>query len=85
MNSDDERYQHWLERRRSERSSPELTDHVMAAVTRADISQPVLRLVLVLLWIDRSHLRRLAACIGALLLGSMPFIYVAYISQVFVF
>ena len=84
MNSD-KLYQRWLEQRRGERPVPELTDRVMAAVTRTDIGRPATRLVLALIWIDRSRARRLAACVGALLLGSMPFVYLAYISQAFVF
>ena len=84
MKSKDELYQHWLKQRRSERPDPELSDRVMAAVTQVDISQPGSRLVLVLMWIECSRLRRLSACVGALLVGSMPFIYLAYISQVFI-
>ena len=85
MKSKDELYQHWLKQRRSERPDPELSDRVMAAVSGADISQPASRVVLVLMWVERSRLRRLSACVGALMVGSMPFIYLAYISQAFVF
>ena len=57
----------------------------MAAVKRADINQPESRLMLVLMWVERSRLRRVAACVGALLVGSTPFVYVAYVLKAFVF
>ena len=85
MKSDDQRYQHWLEHRRSTRSDPNLTDRVMASITRTSVGRPASRGVLLLMWMDRSRLRRFAACIGALLVGSVPFVYLAYISQVFIF
>ncbi len=85
MTSDDELYQHWLEQQRGQRPGPELTDRIMAVATQADIIQPTTWLVLVLMWIERSRLRRFAACAGALLAGSTPFVYLAYISRAFVF
>ena len=85
MKTDNELYQRWIEQRRAERPGPELTDRVMMALTRASISQPPSRPGLLLMWIDCSRLRRLAACVGAFLVGSMPFVYVACISQAIVF
>ena len=85
MTSDDQLYQQWLEQQRGQHPSPELTDQIMAVVTQVDISQPTSRLVLVLMWIERSRLRRFAACAGALLAGSPPFVYLAYFSRAFGF
>jgi hypothetical protein len=84
MKSHDELYQQWLEQRRKTRPDAELTDRVMSAVARAESSRPASRLVLLLMWIDRSRARRFAACAGALAAGSAPFIYLAYISRAFV-
>ncbi len=85
MISNDELYQRWLDQRRGEQPRGDLTDRVMAAVTQADVGQSTSRLAIALTWIDRSRPRRLAACTGALLVGSMPFLYVAYMAQAFIF
>ena len=85
MKSDDELYQHWLEQKRGQRARRELTDRIMTVVTDANISQHSERLVLALMWIEQSRLRRFAACAGALLAGSPPFVYFAYISRAFLF
>ncbi len=85
MNSDDELYRDWLALRRAERPGPELTDRVMESVASADIHESVSRRMHLLTWIDRSRARRRAACFGALAVGSVPFIYFAYVSQLFAF
>ena len=84
MKPHDELYQLWLEQRRSEHPTPDLADRVMNAIAEAEAGRRASRLVLLLLWVDRTRTRRLAVCAAALLIGSLPFLYLAHISKAFV-
>ena len=84
MTGHDDLYQRWIVRRRGDRPTPEFSDRVMTAVTRIEAGRRASRLVSVLLWIDHTRSRRLAACAAALLIGSLPFVYLAHISKAFV-
>jgi hypothetical protein len=81
MTFEDERYEQWVERRRADQAAPELTDRVMAAIARSEDSGRASSLLLLLMWVDRSWVRRIAACAAAFMVGSIPFAYIAYISK----
>lgn len=77
--SDDPIYAQWIERRRSATPSPDLADRVMA-VLESEEGQPRLSVRLASR-IDGSRLVRWAACVAALLLGCLPFLFVAIVAH----
>ena len=84
MTSDhDESYQSWVARRRGEQPGGGLTDRVMRAVFEVEQRRAASRMARIAHWIDRSRTRRRLACSAALLVGSLPLVYLTYISQVF--
>jgi len=81
--ADEPMYDEWIVSRRAAEPSRELTDRVMAAVEE----QPARRKRYVRFSdrMNESRLVRWAACLAALLVGSLPFLYAAYVSQLPVF
>ena len=81
--ADEPMYEEWIANRRATEPSRELTDRVMAAVEGRYVQRkPYVRLA------DRmneSLPARWAACLAALLAGSLPFLMVAYVAQLLVF
>ena len=85
MKTDEELYRSWLQHRRDRRPDSDLSDRIMASVSKTEMTRRVSRLLALVMWIDRSGIRRLTACLVALAVGSLPFVYLAYISKAFVF
>jgi len=83
--TDDDIYQQWLARRHSDTVDAGLTDRVMEAIAQSAWVRVTSRRLRLLTWIERSRMRCAAACGGALLVGSLPFVYLAYICQALVF
>ena len=81
----EESYQRWLDERRGERPSSAFANRVMESIERDGDSRLRLSLPSMVRWIDRSRSRQLAACVAALVIGSSPFVYLAYVSQTVVF
>lgn len=82
MTEDELMYDEWVAGRRAVEPSPELANRVMAAV-EAEPARRQRRVCLA----DRmndSRLARWAACLAALLVGSLPFVVVAYAAQMLV-
>ncbi len=81
--ADEPMYDEWIANRRAAEPSRELTDRVMAAVEERDVQlKCYVRLA------DRmneSRPARWAACLAASLVGSLPFLFVAYVAQFLVF
>ena len=81
--ADEPMYDEWIANRRAAEPSRDLTDRVMAAVESRDVRPKCyVRLV------DRmnqSRPARWAACLAALLVGSLPFLIVAYVAELIVF
>lgn len=72
-------YDEWIAKRRSAEPSRELTDRVMAAVEgRGAQRNRYLRLAD---RINESPPVRWAACLAAILVGSLPFLFIAYAAQ----
>ena len=76
-------YDEWIAHRRAAEPSDELTDRIMAAVEERQVllNRPV-RLA------DRmnqSRPFRWAACLAAMVVGSLPFLFVAYVAELLVF
>ena len=81
--ADEPMYDEWIANRRAAEPSREVTDRVMAAVEERDV-QPKCYARLA----DRmneSRPARWAACLAALLVGSLPFLFVAYVAELLVF
>ena len=81
--ADEPMYDEWIANRRAAEPSRELTDRVMAAVEERDV-QPK-RYVRLADRMNESRPARWAACLAALLVGSLPFLIVAYVAELLVF
>ena len=82
--TDEDLYKEWIASRQSAKPSRELTDRVMSALESRSERRDVRRRVDVPLAdrINQSPLTRWAACVVALLVGILPFLYVAYFAYV---
>lgn len=76
-------YDEWIADRRAAEPSPGLTDRVMAAVEERGV--PRKRAVRLASRMNESRPARWAACLAALLVGSLPLLFVAYVAQLLVF
>ncbi len=81
--ADEPMYDEWIANRRAAEPSRELTDRVMAAVEERDVQRK--RYVRLADRMNESRPARWAACLTALLVGSLPFLFVAYVAQLLVF
>ena len=79
----EQHYDKWIANRRVAEPSCDLTDRVMNAVEGRDVGRK---------WyvrmadrINESRMACCAACLVALLAGSLPFLFVAYVAQSLVF
>ncbi len=81
--ADEPMYDEWIANRRAAEPSRELTDRVMAAVEERDVQRK--RYVCLADRMNESRPARWAACLAALLVGSLPFLFVAYVTQLPVF
>ncbi len=81
--ADEPMYDEWIANRRAAEPSRELTDRVMAAVEERDVQRK--RYVRLAGRMNESRPARWAACLAALLVGSLPFLFVAYVAQSLVF
>ena len=81
--TDEPLYEEWIANRRAVEPSRELTDRVMTAVERQDARRN--HHVRLADHINNSRLARCAACLSALLVGSLPLLYVAYAAKLLVF
>ena len=85
---DEHVYEDWLANRRAAEPSRDLTKQVMAAVEDRDVHRKedagregYVRLAQRM---DGSRLARCAACLAAVLVGSLPFLFVAHAAYLFV-
>jgi hypothetical protein len=76
-------YDEWLASRRAAKVPSELTDRVMAAVEKQVVQRK--HYVRLADRINESQPARMTACLAALLVGFLPFLYVAYAAQSFAF
>jgi hypothetical protein len=83
MMTDEPLYDEWIANRRAVEPSRELIDRVMAAVEARDVQRK--RYVRFADRMNESRPARWAACLAALLVGSLPFLFVAYVAQLPVF
>jgi hypothetical protein len=76
-------YDEWLASRRAAEVPDELIDRVMAAVENRVVQRN--HYVRLADRINESQPARLTACLAALLVGCLPFLFVAYAAQFFAF
>ena len=81
--ADEPMYDEWIANRRAVAPSCELTDRVMALVEERDVQRK--RSVRLADRMNESRPARWAACLAALLAGSLPFLFVAYVAQLLVY
>ncbi len=81
--ADEPMYDEWIANRRAAEPSRDLTDRVMAAVEERDVQRK--RYVRLADRMNESRPARWAACLAALLVGSLPFLLVAYVAQSLVY
>ena len=81
--TDEPMYNEWIAQRRAVEPSRESTDRVVAAVEGR--VAPRKRDVRLAVRVSHSRLARWAACLAALLVGSLPFLFLAYVAQAPVF
>ena len=83
--SDGPMYDEWIDGRRSIDSPDELTARVMAEVQEVESQRKKFLLLRLAQWVESSRLARYTACLAALMVGSTPFVYLAYVAQLLVF
>ncbi|MBC8354629.1 MAG: hypothetical protein H8E66_21745 [Planctomycetes bacterium] len=83
--TDERDYEAWLERRRTIGPPSGFANHVMASVRQSQTAHKISLVVRLALWVERSRVTRYLACSTALLIGSTPFIFLAYFAQLIVF
>lgn len=81
--SDEPIYDDWIANRRAVEPSSTLTDRVMVGIERQDARRN--RHVRLADHVNNSLVARCAACLAALVLGSLPLLYVAHAAKLFVF
>ena len=81
--ADEPMYDKWIANRRAAQPPRDLTDRVMAAVEERDVQ--LKRYVRLANQLNESRPARWAACLAALLVGSLPFLFVAHMAKLLVF
>ncbi len=81
--ADEPIYDDWIASRSEAEPSRELTDRVMAAVEERDVQRK--RYMRLAHQMNESRSARWAACLAALLVGSLPFLLVAHTAKLLVF
>ena len=80
--ADEPMYDEWIANRRAAEPSRELTNRVMATVEERDMLRK--RYVRLANHMNESRPARWAACLAAMLVGSLPFLLVAHAAKLLV-
>jgi len=78
-------YEQWLTERRSVSPSPELSNQVMSRVVELEQQRQAVWWLRLVQQIEHSRACRWAVCSGALAIGALPFVFLAYVSKLFIF
>jgi hypothetical protein len=81
----DELYNQWLAQRRQELPPPNLPDEIMQRVGELEQHRQAVWWVRLLNRVERSRASRWAVCGGAMVVGCLPFLFLAYVAQVVTF
>ena len=74
-------YEHWLAERRDAGPGLSLADEVMAQVSDIERQRQGIWWLLLVERIERSRAARWAVCSGALVVGGLPFLFLAHVSS----
>jgi hypothetical protein len=77
----DDFYNQWLAQRRQELPPTNLADEIMKRVGELEQHQQATRWLRLVHRVEHSRAGRWAACGGALAVGSLPFLFLAYVAQ----
>jgi hypothetical protein len=80
--ADEPIYDEWITNRRAAEPSRDLADRVMVAVGERDVQRR--RFVSLADRMNESQPARWAACLAALLVGTLPFLFVAHVAYLLV-
>ncbi len=78
---DEQEYRDWLASKQSVQPSIELTDQIMDTVAEQQVLQRATLLLRTSVWLERSRFAPYMACSVALLVGAIPFLYLAHVAQ----
>ncbi len=77
----DDFYNEWLAQRRQELPPPTLSDQIMQRVGEMERHQHAVWWLRLMQRVEHSWVSRWAVCGVALVVGSVPFLYLAYVAQ----
>lgn len=78
-------YEKWLAKCRDVTPPPELADLIMSQVAELDRERRALWWLRAIQRIERSRAARWSVCGGALAVGVLPFVFLAYVAQLVAF
>jgi hypothetical protein len=81
----DKPFEQWLAERRQVSPPAGLADQIMSQVAEFERGRRDLWWLLVVQRIEQSRAARWAVCGGALAIGCLPFVFLAYVSQLLTF
>ena len=76
-----EPYKQWLAKRREETPPATLTDQIMSRVVELDHQRQTIWRLRLMRRIEESRVSRWAVCGSALAVGSLPFVFLAYVAK----
>ncbi len=81
----DNPFDEWLAKRRNVSPSETLVDQIMSRVENLEHQRPDTWPLRLIPRIEQSPAARWAVCGGALVIGGSPFLFLAYVAQLFTF
>jgi hypothetical protein len=81
----DKPYEQWLAKRRNDSPPASLADQIMSQVVNFDGRRRDIWWLRLILRIEHSRAARWALCGGALAIGGLPFVFLAYVAQLVTF
>lgn len=81
----DHPYEQWLAERRNVSAPATLADQIMSQVAELERQRREIWWLGVIAWIERSRAARWAVSGGALAVGCVPFVFLAYVARVVAF
>jgi hypothetical protein len=81
----DKPYEEWLAKGRNVSPPASLADQVMSRVANLERQRREIWWLCLIQWIEHSRAARWAVCGGALAIGGLPFVFLAYVAQFLTF
>jgi hypothetical protein len=81
----DKPYEQWLAKRRNESPPASLADQIMSQVANLERQRQNIWWLRLILRIEHSRPLRWAVCGGALAVGGLPFVFLAYVARLVAF